>query len=255
MTVSAFQPRLLTQKAAGFSLAAGLRVDLGSFTPHTTHDLIRQTPVPSPDPEAGLSPSDRDRDTAATLPPEPEAAPAPPMPSAAPPPAPASPATKDALAAAYQDGARAARAEADARLAESCARLDAASAVLTAMLEPLTQALETEIAALGQALESAVYKLASERAGQEISRDPHGFGLRICRLAERVADTCSGMRIDLNPQDLEALQGARDAGQAAEFLHLFDAHLHAAPDLSRGDLRLRSTALELEDIISAGAGA
>lgn len=245
MTDPAFQPNLLTQKTAGFSLAAGLRADLGSFTPHTSHDLLRQTPSPSPDPEAGRSPSDPGCDTTAALPPKPQTDPAPPR-------APASPATQDALAAAYQDGERAARAEADARLDESCARFDAASAVLTAMLEPLTHALETEIAALGQALEAAVHKLASQRAGQEISRDPQGFGLRICRLAERVADTCSGMRIDLNPEDLDALRATQKAGQTAGFLHLFDAHLYPAPDLSRGDLRLRSTALELEDILSAG---
>jgi hypothetical protein len=55
----------------------------------------------------------------------------------------------------------------------------------------------------------------------------------------------------LHPDDLGALEQARDAGALGALSDLWDARLQPDPALMRGDVRMRGPGLWLDDVMDA----
>lgn len=125
-------------------------------------------------------------------------------------------------------------------MAGAAADLAAARAALLAVTQTLTEASETSAARLFAALDAAVLRLASDRAGMVIDANPAPFRARIEALANRAGAAGAETEIRLNPDDLAAIGPG-----------LCGACLVADPGLARGDALLRTGDMHIDDILSA----
>jgi flagellar biosynthesis/type III secretory pathway protein FliH len=157
--------------------------------------------------------------------------------------------TQRDLERAFQDGFAQGQAERDAALAQRIAALDATARLLENALAAISPALEVEIDALTQKLDKMVRDLAAQRAGMAIDADPSGFGQRIERLALRVSENLTGLRVVLHPTDLAALHAARDANDVPHLARVLACDLRADPSIARGDVRVQGNGLALDDLI------
>ena len=82
---------------------------------------------------------------------------------------------------------------------------------LEAVIARAASADAVDVSALAPALEKAVLKLASERAGLAITENPEGVFQRIEALIEKVKSGANAITITLNPDDLTAVQAWRGA--------------------------------------------
>ena len=82
---------------------------------------------------------------------------------------------------------------------------------LEAVIARAASADAVDVSALAPALEKAVLKLASERAGLAITENPEGVIQRIEALIEKVKSGANAITITLNPDDLTAVQAWRGA--------------------------------------------
>ena len=114
-------------------------------------------------------------------------------------------------------------------------------------------ALTSTVEALTRSLDTAVARLASERAGQAIDLQPGPFATRIARLADRLAQGMREVSIHLNPTDVQALQTFLAGAGAPELASLAAARLVPDSRLSRGDADLHAPGLRLADLIDAAS--
>ena len=105
------------------------------------------------------------------------------------------------------------------------------------------QAVQTDT--LAGSIHTAILKLASERAGQQIDTMPQAFFDRINALVSTIGKKISEGQVQLNPDDYSLMAP-----------HFTDAALGftANPDLMRGDVVLKFDGVELVDIASNRIG-
>ena len=203
-----------------------------------------------PEPEPGFAPAPLRPDAYAQTP-RTEAAPQPVPPEAgfrsAPPP------PEIDLARIRAEARAAGRAEAEADLAEARAQahaqgraealadaagdLDRARAALVSAANALTDATQTATATVFAAVEAAILRLASHRAGMAIDANPAPFRARIETLAGRITQAGATAEIRLNPEDLAALGDG-------------DPRFAADAGLARGDVVVRAGDVLIEDILT-----
>lgn len=157
------------------------------------------------------------------------------------------------LAAARDLGREEGRAEMSARLAAEREALAQAARALAAALAPLQRPPAEQVAALAQAVDAAVIRLASERAGYAIDRAPDGFALRVSRLAQRLACHQGGVTVRLHPKDLAAIAPLLADAAAHGLAPLAETRLVADPGLQRGDADLESSEIRIADLIGGHA--
>ena len=156
-------------------------------------------------------------------------------------------------AAAHADGFAAGLAQGDAEghargMAEGQARAEAELAEARALFEAATLRLShLEAAGLGtltDTIAEAVKTLAAQRAGQMIDEMPAPFVKRVEALADRVAQGVAAVTVRLNPDDFAAIK-PHLAGS-----DLLDPDRIGTDDnLSRGDVDIRSGAVQLRDVL------
>lgn len=148
---------------------------------------------------------------------------------------------QDAMASiraeAYAAGVAAARADAMAEL--ETAR-DVFVAAHTALLDTPGQMEE-----LTAQIEKAVLRLASDRAGLAIDTTPAPFLSRIEQLATTISEALESLSVMLNPADLNAIAPHLQDSQCKAI------RFKADPALSRGDARLETPLVMLDDILGA----
>jgi flagellar assembly protein FliH len=105
--------------------------------------------------------------------------------------------------------------------------------------EAVTRGGEEAAPRLFAALEAAILRLASDRAGMAIDANPDHFRHRIAALVARVEAAGAATEIHLNPADLAAL------GEAA-----LPPGLRADATLARGDAVVRVGDVRLDDILT-----
>ena len=132
----------------------------------------------------------------------------------------------------------AAKAEAQANLADKIAAFEAA---LVALVKP--QALQAED--LSRSIHAAILKLASQRAGQQIDEMPTNFLARIEALVISIGQKMAAGKIHINADDYKVM-----------LPYLADAHFNfvAEPSLARGDIILTFAGVELHDIAESRLG-
>lgn len=162
-------------------------------------------------------------------------------------------------ASAHADGFAAGRAQGDAEghargMAEGQARAEADLAEARALFETAALRLShLEAAGLGaltDTIAAAVKTLAAQRAGQIIDEMPAPFLNRVEALADRVAQGVSAVTVRLNPDDLAVIK-PHLAGSDL----LNGDRIGADDTLSRGDVDIRSGAVQLRDVLFPGGGA
>ena len=141
------------------------------------------------------------------------------------------------LIEARAEGHAAGRAEA---LADAARDLDAARRGLLSAAAAITDATEAATATVFAAVEAAILRLASERAGIAIDANPAPFRARIEALAARIAGAGAMAEIRLNPADLAALGDA-------------PGRFTPDPGLARGDVVVRAGDVVIEDILTGRA--
>lgn len=147
----------------------------------------------------------------------------------------------EAEAAALIEAARAeghAQGHAEA-MERAAAELAKARAALLSAAEAVTRGGEEAAPRLFAALEAAILRLASDRAGMAIDANPDHFRHRIAALVARVEAAGAATEIHLNPADLAAL------GEAA-----LPPGLRADATLARGDAVVRVGDVRLDDILT-----
>ena len=101
---------------------------------------------------------------------------------------------------------------------------------------------------LTQALERAVLRLASARAGMAIDANPKPFSTRLARLADRVSQGMRPVTVSVHPDDLAALLPHLE-GHLAE-----GVTLAALPTLMRGDLVAKCPGIQVADLLGDAQG-
>ena len=86
---------------------------------------------------------------------------------------------------------------------ERQAIIDKFNKAITAIASP--QAIDSS--ALEASINEAIVELASERAGQEIAKNPEAFLVRIKKLVDDIKIGTQQVEIVLNPSDLAAIEG------------------------------------------------
>ena len=115
---------------------------------------------------------------------------------------------------------------------------------LEAVIARAASADAVDVSALTPALEQAVLKLASERAGLAIAENPEGVFQRIEALIEKVKSGANSITITLNPDDLTAVQAWRGAQNThPNWVWCGDG------DFASGDIRLKLDGIIVTDLL------
>ena len=101
-----------------------------------------------------------------------------------------------------------------------------------------------DISALAPAIEQAVLRLASERAGLAIQENPQGLVQRIEQLIEKVKSSASAICVTLNPEDLKAVEAWRSAQNAYP-----NWVWRADTQLVSGDIKLKLDGISVSDVL------
>ena len=115
---------------------------------------------------------------------------------------------------------------------------------LEAVIVGAASADAVDVSALAPALEQAVLKLASERAGLAIAENPEGVLQRIEALIEKVKSGADAITITLNPDDLAAVQAWR-GGQNTHP----NWDWRGDADFASGDIRLKLDGITVTDLL------
>ena len=100
-----------------------------------------------------------------------------------------------------------------------------------------------DVSALAPAIEEAVLRLASERAGLAIQENPQGLVQRIEQLIEKVKSSASAICVTLNPKDLKAVEAWRSAQNAYP-----NWVWRADKQLVSGDIKLKLDGISVSDV-------
>ena len=100
-----------------------------------------------------------------------------------------------------------------------------------------------DVSALTPAIEEAVLRLASERAGLAIQENPQGLIQRIEQLIEKVKSSASAICVTLNPKDLKAVEAWRSAQNAYP-----NWVWRADKQLVSGDIKLKLDGISVSDV-------
>ena len=100
-----------------------------------------------------------------------------------------------------------------------------------------------DVSALAPAIEEAVLRLASERAGLTIQENPQGLVQRIEQLIEKVKSSASAICVTLNPKDLKAVEAWRSAQNAYP-----NWVWRADTQLVSGDIKLKLDGISVSDV-------
>jgi flagellar assembly protein FliH len=158
------------------------------------------------------------------------------------------------LADAREQGHEQGRAQALEQLAAERAGLAQAAKALAAALARLERPSPDQVAVLARAMDAAVTRLATERAGIAIDRAPAGFARRVSRLAERLACHPGRVTVRLHPDDLAAIQPFLADDGAPDISALAGARLVGDPGLQRGDADLETAGIRIADLAGTDAG-
>ena len=115
---------------------------------------------------------------------------------------------------------------------------------LEAVIASAASADAVDISALAPALEQAVLKLASERAGLAIGENPEGLVQRIEALIEKVKSGANAITITLNPDDLTAVE----AWQGTQNTHP-NWNWRGDASFVSGDIRLKLDGITVTDLL------
>ena len=115
---------------------------------------------------------------------------------------------------------------------------------LEAVIAQAASADAVDVSALAPALEQAVLKLASERAGLAIAENPEGVVQRIDALIEKVKSGANAITITLNPDDLAAVQAWRGAQNTHP-----NWDWRGDADFASGDIRLKLDGITVTDLL------
>ena len=107
-----------------------------------------------------------------------------------------------------------------------------------------------DVSALAPAIEEAVLRLASERAGLAIQENPQGLVQRIEQLIEKVKSSASAICVTLNPEDLKAVEAWRSAQNAYP-----NWVWRADTQLVSGDIKLKLDGISVSDVLGLEAKA
>ncbi len=158
------------------------------------------------------------------------------------------------LANARNAGREEGRAEMAAQLDAERTGLARAAQALASALARLERPSDDQVAVLAQAIDAAVLRLATERAGVAIDHAPAGFALRVARLAERLAAHPGGTTVRLHPDDLAAVLPVLTGAVAHDLSCLAAARLVGDPGLQRGDADLQTAEIRIADLIDPPSG-
>ena len=136
-----------------------------------------------------------------------------------------------------EEGRAAGRAEASAQLERAIQAFEAAAG----KLDGLTG---IDSKALGDSIQNAILKLASERAGRAITEQPDAFADRVEGLLVAIRAASGQPVIRLNPGDLGSIQPLVETREK-----LRHCSFVAAPDLAPGDLTVTVGTIGIDDII------
>ena len=131
----------------------------------------------------------------------------------------------------------------EAERTEIISRLEAVIAVAAG-----TEAVD--VSALAPAIEQAVLRLASERAGLAIQENPQGLVQRIEQLIEKVKSSASAICVTLNPEDLKAVEAWRSEQNAYP-----NWVWRADTQLVSGDIKLKLDGISVSDVLGLEAKA
>jgi flagellar assembly protein FliH len=115
---------------------------------------------------------------------------------------------------------------------------------LEAVIARAASADAVDVSALAPALEQAVLKLASERAGLAIAENPEGVFQRIEALIEKVKSGANAITITLNPDDLAAVQAWRGVQNTHP-----NWDWRGDVDFASGDIRLKLDGITVTDLL------
>ena len=115
---------------------------------------------------------------------------------------------------------------------------------LEAVIARAASADAVDVSALAPALEQAVLKLASERAGLAIAENPEGVFQRVEALIEKVKSGANAITITLNPDDLAAVQAWRGAQNTHP-----NWDWRGDADFASGDIRLKLDGITVTDLL------
>ena len=115
---------------------------------------------------------------------------------------------------------------------------------LEAVIAQAASADAVDVSALAPALEQAVLKLASERAGLAIAENPEGVVQRIEALIEKVKSGANAITITLSPDDLAAVQAWRGAQNTHP-----NWDWRGDADFASGDIRLKLDGITVTDLL------
>ena len=115
---------------------------------------------------------------------------------------------------------------------------------LEAVIASAASADAVDVSALAPALEQAVLKLASERAGLAIGENPEGLVQRIEALIEKVKSGANAITITLNPDDLTAVE----AWQGTQNTHP-NWNWRGDASFVSGDIRLKLDGITVTDLL------
>ena len=115
---------------------------------------------------------------------------------------------------------------------------------LEAVIASAASADAVDISALAPALEQAVLKLASERAGLAIGENPEWLVQRIEALIEKVKSGANAITITLNPDDLTAVE----AWQGTQNTHP-NWNWRGDASFVSGDIRLKLDGITVTDLL------
>ena len=101
-----------------------------------------------------------------------------------------------------------------------------------------------DVSALAPAIEQAVLRLASERAGLAIQENPQGLFQRIEQLIEKVKSSATAICVTLNPEDLKAVEAWRSAQNAYP-----NWVWRADTQLVSGDIKLKLDGISVSDVL------
>ena len=107
-----------------------------------------------------------------------------------------------------------------------------------------------DVSALAPAIEEAVLRLASERAGLAIQENPKGLVQRIEQLIEKVKSSASAICVTLNPEDLKAVEAWRSEQNAYP-----NWVWRADTQLVSGDIKLKLDGVSVSDVLGLEAKA
>ena len=116
----------------------------------------------------------------------------------------------------------------------------------TAAIDAAAKMESVDVSEIQQAIEFAVKRLASERAGYAITDNPEGLVTRIASLADNISSQARIMDVYLNPEDKLAVEKWLDTDATDH-----EWSLHSAAEQLSGDIRIVVGGIELTDLLEA----